>query len=96
MVRHALEIAAEYLEIAVSNTVVTIHLELIVFGGGVTETGAVLLNTVRATVRRRVHTMPPEDIRIESSQLRGKAGRLGTAWCHGTRGARRISATTGG
>jgi glucokinase len=68
---------AEYLGIAISNVIVTLHPQLIVLGGGVAEVGAVLLNRVREVVARRVHMMPTEDIRIEPSQLGEKAGMLG-------------------
>lgn len=76
--RWALAQAAEYIGIAVSNVIVTLHPELVVLGGGVAEIGPLLFALVRDAVRRRVHMMPVDDIRIEPSQLGEKAGVLGT------------------
>ena len=73
----ALRRAAEYLGIGVSNVMVTLHPELIVFGGGVAQIGDLLLNHVRETVRRRVGMIPTEDLRIEQSLLGDRAGVLG-------------------
>ncbi len=69
--------AAEYIGIAVSNVIVTLHPELIVLGGGVAEIGPLLFETVRDTVRERVHMLPVDDIAIEPSQLGDRAGMLG-------------------
>lgn len=76
--RWALGRAAEYLGIAAANVIVTIHPELIVLGGGVAEIGDILFDLVRDAVRKRVHMIPVDDIRIEPSQLGEKAGVLGT------------------
>lgn len=76
--RWAIAQAAEYIGIAVGNVVVTLHPELVVLGGGVAEIGPLLFTLVRDVVRRRVHMMPVDDIRIEPSQLGERAGVLGT------------------
>ncbi len=75
--RWAIERAAEYIGIAASNVIVTIHPELIVLGGGVAQIGAILFDAVREVVHRRVHMVPTEEIRIEPSQLGVEAGVLG-------------------
>lgn len=82
-VQEALRRAGEYLGIGVANVIVTLHPELIVFGGGVAQMGEVLLQYVRETVRRRVHMIPSETVRIEISKLGDQAGVLGAvalAW----------------
>ncbi|MFQ5808017.1 MAG: ROK family protein [Armatimonadota bacterium] len=73
----AIRRAAEYIGIAVANVIVTIHPDLVVFGGGVAEIGAILIDPIRETIRRRVHMLPVDDIRIERSQLGERAGVLG-------------------
>ena len=73
----ALTRAGQYIGIAVSNVIVTLHPELIVLGGGVAEVGDIIFDAVRATVRERVHMMPTENIRILPSQLGTQAGLLG-------------------
>ena len=73
----AIRRAAQYIGIAVSNVIVTIHPDLIVLGGGVAEIGDILTDTIRETVRQRVHMIPVDDIRIERSQLGERAGVLG-------------------
>jgi glucokinase len=69
--------AAQYLGIAVSNVVVTLHPDLIVLGGGVAGIGALLFDTVRETMQTRVRMFPVDGIRIEPSMLGEKAGMLG-------------------
>jgi glucokinase len=76
--RWAMAQAAEYIGIAVSNVIVTLHPELIVLGGGVAEIGPLLFALVRNAVKKRVHMIPVDDIRIEPSQLGERAGLLGT------------------
>jgi glucokinase len=76
-IRGAIVRAAEYLGIAVSNVVVTLHPDLIVLGGGVAGIGPLLFDTVREAMRSRVRMFPVEDIRIERSLLGEKAGMLG-------------------
>jgi len=73
----ALKRAANYLGIAVSNVIVTLHPELIVLGGGVSALGSILVDTVKATVRERVTMFPVDGIRIEQSALGDKAGVYG-------------------
>lgn len=75
--REALERVAEWLGIGAANLIVALHPDLIVVGGGVSEMGDLLLDPLRATVRRRVRMLPVDDIRIERSQLGDRAGLLG-------------------
>jgi glucokinase len=76
-VQDSLRRASEYLGIGVANVIVTLHPDLVVFGGGVAQMGDVLLEPVRETVRRRVRMFPSETVRIEISQLGDRAGVLG-------------------
>lgn len=76
-VRGALARAAGYLGIGVANMVTALHPDLVVLGGGVAAIGALLLETVKATVRSRVRMFPVDDVSIESSALFDKAGLYG-------------------
>ena len=76
-VRQSIIRAAKYLGIGVANLVSALHPELVVLGGGVSAVGPLLLETVKATVRERVRMFPPDDVRIERSQLGEQAGLYG-------------------
>jgi glucokinase len=76
-IREAIVRAAQYLGIAVSNVVVTLHPDLIVLGGGVAGIGALLFDAVREAMRSRVRMFPVDDIRVEHSLLGDRAGVLG-------------------
>jgi len=76
-VREAIVEAASYLGIGVANLITALHPDLIVLGGGVAKVGSLLFDTVRETVRQRVHMFPTETVRIEPSQLGDRAGTWG-------------------
>jgi len=76
-VREAIVRAAEYLGIGIVNVVVTLHPDLIVLGGGVALIGELLFDTVRRTIRERVHMFPTDGIEVKPSQLGENAGTLG-------------------
>jgi glucokinase len=76
-IREAIVRAAQYLGIAVSNVVVTLHPDLIVLGGGVAGIGSLLFDTVWEAMQSRVRMFPVDDIRIEPSMLGERAGMLG-------------------
>jgi glucokinase len=89
-VRDAIERAAEYLGIGASNLIAALHPELIVFGGGVSELGPMLINGIKETIRRRVRMFPPDDVRVERSLLGDRAGVMGgiaLAVCRGQVGS---------
>ena len=71
--------AGEYIGIAVSNVVVTIAPEKIVFGGGVARAGDWLLEPVRQTLRERVHLVPNDQTEIVTAALGDDAGWIGAA-----------------
>jgi glucokinase len=76
-VRDAIIRAARYLGIGVANTVVVLHPDLVVIGGGVAQIGDVLFQTVRETVRERVGMFPTDGVEIKPSLLGEEAGLLG-------------------
>ncbi len=76
-VRAVLVQAAEYLGIAVANTILMVHPHLVVLGGSVAEIGPLLFDTVRATVGWRVGMFSAKDIAIVPSRLGNRAGLWG-------------------
>jgi len=69
--------AGESLGIAVANMISALHPDLVVFGGGLSSLGDLLLGPVRPTVAARVRMFPPGAVRLERSALGEKAGVLG-------------------
>jgi predicted NBD/HSP70 family sugar kinase len=69
--------AAEYLGIAVANTILMVHPNVVVLGGSVAEIGPLLFDTVRATVAWRVGMFSAMDIAIVPSRLGNRAGLWG-------------------
>lgn len=77
-VKDAILNAASDIAIGVANIITTIHPELVVIGGGVSNLGPLLLDRIREDVEDRVGRLfPVDDIRIERSQIGEKAGVLG-------------------
>jgi glucokinase len=76
-IQEAIVRAATYLGIGVANMVTALHPDLVVLGGGVAATGALLLDTVRTTVRSRARMFPVDDVSIKNSVLGDKAGLYG-------------------
>jgi glucokinase len=73
----AIQRVAGWLGIGAANVIVTLHPDLIVIGGGVSEMGDLLLQPLRETIGRRVRMLPAAGIRVERSLLGDKAGLLG-------------------
>jgi glucokinase len=73
----AIERAAGWLGIGAANLITALHPELIVIGGGVAEMGDLLLDPVRATIKRRVGMLPADSVRVEKSMLGDRAGMFG-------------------
>jgi glucokinase len=76
-IREAIVRAASYLGIGIANMVTALHPDLVVLGGGVSATGALLIDTVRTTVGCRVRMFPVDNLSIENSVLGDKAGIYG-------------------
>lgn len=72
-----IEQAGVFLGIGVSNTIVTIHPDLVVIGGGVARFGERLLSPIRRTVKQRVKMFPTDGVRILPSRLGHHAGVIG-------------------
>lgn len=75
--QEAIDRAVTFLGIGIANVVTCLHPQLIVLGGGVAEMGDLLLSPLRRSLRERVGMFPPDDVRIECSQLGPNAGPLG-------------------
>jgi len=77
--RAAVATVAGYLGIAVANAVVILSPERVVIGGGIAGAGEMLLEPIRAEVRRRVTLVPAERIQIVPGALGSTAGAIGAA-----------------
>jgi glucokinase len=71
--------AGTYIGMAVANTLLTISPERVVFGGGVSAAGELLLEPVRQFVRQRVHLVPVDCVELVRAALGDEAGLLGAA-----------------
>jgi len=73
------ERAGRYIGLALANTIHTLSPEKVIFGGGVSSAGELLLEPVRATVRQRVHLAPAEQVMITLAELGDHGGLIGAA-----------------
>lgn len=73
----AIQRAGDYLGTGVANVVLTLHPDLVVLGGGVSNLGDLLLEPVRNALREKVRLFPPESVQVELSALGDKAGIMG-------------------
>ena len=73
------ERAGYYLGIAVANVCVAIGPRRVVIGGGVSQTGELLLDPIRRTLRSRLTVVPVELVEVVPSRLGGHAGMIGMA-----------------
>ena len=73
----AIQRAGDYLGTGVANVVLTLHPDLVVLGGGVSNLGELLLEPVRNALREKVRLFPPESVQVELSALGDKAGIMG-------------------
>lgn len=77
--REAISEVAGYLGIALANTVTVIGPERIVIGGGIAAAGDLLLEPLRAAIRRRVTLVPIEQVSVVLAKLGSAAGAIGAA-----------------
>jgi glucokinase len=77
--RAGLEQVGRYLGIGVSNAVVLLTPDHVVFGGGVAAAGELLLDPIRAEMRRRLHITDVDRIQLVTAQLGSWAGAIGAA-----------------
>ena len=71
--------AGRYLGIGVCNVVVMLTVDRVVVGGGVAAAGDLLLEPIRAELRRRVHVTEAERIEVVRAELGTWAGAIGAA-----------------
>ncbi len=86
--RAGLEQVGRYLGIGVSNAVVLLTPDRVVFGGGVAAAGDLLLDPIRAEMRRRLHITDVDQIQVVTAQLGSWAGAIGAA-LYGAQGVSR-------
>jgi glucokinase len=80
-----------YLGIGISNMVVALSPDRVVLGGGVAAAGDLLLDPIRAEMRRRVHTTSLDQVEVVTAELGTWAGAVGAA-IHGAEEADRQAA----
>jgi len=78
------------LGIGIANMIVVFSPDRVVVGGGVAAAGDLLLDPVRAELRRRVHTTALEQVELVTAELGPLAGAIGAA----IHGAEAVEATT--
>lgn len=66
-----------YLSMGISATIAVLAPQAVIVGGGVAQTGALLLDPLRESVRARVRNVPAELIRIEAAALGPDSGVYG-------------------
>ena len=74
LIRETLFDAATAISIAAAHVVTILHPDLIVLGGGVSEIGTLLTDTVRQVIRGRVGMFPTDNVRVERVLLGEQAG----------------------
>ncbi len=74
-----LQRAGMYLGIAVTNIIGTISPQRIIFSGGVSRAGELLLTPIVETVRERMHVIPVSRIQFMLAELGSDAGLVGAA-----------------
>ena len=77
--RGILQRAGTYLGIAVGNILGVISPEKVIFGGGVSRAGDLLLRPIVQTVNERVHVVPLEKVQFVLAELGINGGLLGAA-----------------
>lgn len=68
-----------YLGIAVGNILGVISPQMVIFGGGVSRAGDLLLNPIVQTVKERVHVIPVEKVQFVTAELDINGGLVGAA-----------------
>jgi len=75
----ALAQAGRWLGVAIANIVVVLNPERVVIGGGVAESGDLILEPARAEMRRRVRIVAEVETEIVRAELGYEAGAVGAA-----------------
>lgn len=79
--REVMEATGRYLGIAAANMINVLNPEMIVFGGGVTAAGDILLNPIREEAEKRALGVAYEACSIVFATLGNDAGLIGAAGC---------------
>ena len=69
--------AGQYLGLVAANIISALHPDLIVYDGGLSALGDLLLGPIKSTIAERVRMFPPAGISLERSALGNQAGLLG-------------------
>ena len=77
--RALMEETGRFLGVAVANMLNILNVERIIFTGGMTAAGALLLNPIRAEVRRRTLPLVRRGVKIVFSRMGNDAGLIGAA-----------------
>jgi len=76
-IRDAIERAAYYLGLGISQVAHVLHPDLVVIGGGVANIGDILFDKVRQTLREQINMFPVDSVAVKPSLLGDRAGMLG-------------------
>ena len=79
-----------YLGIGIASTVVVLTPDRVVLGGGIAAAADLLLDPIRAELRRRVHTTSLEGVEVVTAELGTWAGAIGAA-IHGVEAVERTA-----
>jgi glucokinase len=77
--KEILERAGRYLGIAVGNILGVISPQRVIFGGGVSRAGDLLLKPILQTINQRVHVIPVEQVGFVLAELGINGGLIGAA-----------------
>jgi glucokinase len=86
---------ARWLGIGIANAIVVLTPDRVVLGGGISAAADLLLDPIRAEIRRRVFTTDPQRVEVVTAQLGTWAGAIGAA-IHGAEAATAAAARTEG
>jgi glucokinase len=82
-----------YLGIGIANMIAVISPDRVIIGGGIAAAGELLLEPIRAELRRRVRTTSLAEVQVVTAELGTWAGAIGAA-IHGAEAADRVSGVT--
>ena len=77
--REAVETVANYLGIGLANVVTLLGPSCVVIGGGISDGGELVLEPIRAALRRHVTLAPVDRVQIVQAELGSWAGAIGAA-----------------
>lgn len=75
----AIEEAAAYIAIGVSNAVALLGVDVVVIGGGIASAGEVVISPIREAIYRRVTLASTSQLNVVAAELGSEAGAVGAA-----------------